>query len=257
MGDSYGKILAQLTSHFDDRSVARMKSILGWVAFAKRPLRKAELRSALAFSTGNRMASELPPQYVFDMCVPLVEERCDSTFAFIHVSVKEYVIHHSLLPTAWLMSGSFLQSSESNVVLNEATAVSEHGLATVTCLLSGFQVFVRSFSAQSRFLRVVHSLHAFHIYATEHWLEYLLSNASSVNAMNMNSEFFLLSQELSKVLQELAMTPRSGKDDRASPKLDSRLDNLQHHSGLYEVAKTLLLERRSRNLTTSNLGNGK
>ena len=75
--------------------------------------------------------------------------------------------------------------------------------------------------------------------------------------MNMNSEFFLLSQELSKVLKELAMTPGSGKDDRASPKLDSRLDNLQHHSGLYEVARALLLERRSRNLTMSNPDNGK
>ena len=76
-------------SHFDDRSVARMRLILGWIAFAKRPLRKVEFRSALAFSTGDTEASELAPQYVFNMCSPLVEERRDTTFAFIHVSVKE------------------------------------------------------------------------------------------------------------------------------------------------------------------------
>jgi hypothetical protein len=88
-GNSYGQILTQLKSHFDDRSVARMRSILGWIAFAKRPLRKAEFRSALAFSTGEPDASELAPPYVFDMCAPLIEERRDSTFAFIHISVKE------------------------------------------------------------------------------------------------------------------------------------------------------------------------
>lgn len=69
--------------------------------------------------------------------------------------------------------------------------------------------------------------------------------------------FFLLSQELSKVLKELGMTPGNTKDYRASPKLDSRLDNLQHDSVLYEVARALLLERRSRNLTMPNPDNGK
>ncbi|KAI0600377.1 hypothetical protein F4775DRAFT_61536 [Biscogniauxia sp. FL1348] len=231
LSEFYGQILMQLTSHFDDRSVARMRSILGWIAFAKRPLRKAELRSALAFSTGDLEASELPPQYIFGMCVPLVEERRDSTFAFIHVSVKD-----------------FLQSSESNVVLDEETALYDQGLATVTCLLSGFQVFARSFPQQSRFLRVVHSLHAFHIYATEYWLEHLLSNASSAKGMDMNSKFFLLSCELSKALKELAMAPANRKDEHASPKLDNRLHNLPYDSDLYEVARTLLLERQSKSL---------
>ncbi|KAH7236496.1 hypothetical protein BKA59DRAFT_460034 [Fusarium tricinctum] len=85
----YEKILTQITSHFDERSLERMKLIFGWIAFAKRPLRKAEFRSALAFSSGNPDTGELAPQYLFDKCSPLIEERCDSTFAFIHVSVKE------------------------------------------------------------------------------------------------------------------------------------------------------------------------
>ncbi|KAI1501805.1 hypothetical protein F5X99DRAFT_381098 [Biscogniauxia marginata] len=239
LSEFYGQILMQLTSHFDDRSVARMRSILGWIAFAKRPLRKVEFRSALAFSTGDQKASELPPQYVFGMCIPLVEERRDSTFAFIHVSVRD-----------------FLQSSESNVILNEETALSEQGLATVTCLLSGFRVFSRSFSKQSRFLRVVRSLHAFHTYATEYWLEYLLSNASSVKGMDMNSKLFLLSCELSKALKELTMAPGSGKDDHASLLLDNRLAYLQHGSELYEVARTLLFKRRSRYLEMPDPDNG-
>lgn len=86
---SYGQIITQLITHLDERSVARAKLILSWIAFAKRPLKKAEFRSALAFSDGNTAVSELPPPYIFDICTPLVEERNDSSFAFIHISVKE------------------------------------------------------------------------------------------------------------------------------------------------------------------------
>lgn len=84
-------------SGFDERSVVRMKTIFGWIAFAKRPLRKAEFRSALTFSSGDPKANELVPKYWFDKCTPLVEERPDSTFAFIHVSVREWVVYVSLL----------------------------------------------------------------------------------------------------------------------------------------------------------------
>jgi hypothetical protein len=90
----YGAILSRILSNFDDRSKSRVRSILGWIAFARRPLRKAELRSALfVASDGDDVhAHDLVPSYWFDMCTPLIEERNDSTFGFIHSSVKEYVV---------------------------------------------------------------------------------------------------------------------------------------------------------------------
>ena len=91
---SYGRIVTQLMTNFDERSARIMRSILGWIAFAKRPLRSAEFRSALAFRTGDSQADELVPQYLFDMCVPIVEKHRDSTFRFIHVSVREYVTNN-------------------------------------------------------------------------------------------------------------------------------------------------------------------
>lgn len=235
-----------------------MRLILGWIAFAKRPLRKSEFRSALAFSAGDRNISELPPQDVFNKCVPLVEERCDSTFAFIHVSVKEWVILCPLFPTVLLMPGSFLQSPESNVVLNEETALSEQGLAAATCLLSGYQVFVQTFQEHFRLRRVVSSLHAFHIYATQYWLEYLLSSASSANGMDVNSKFFSRSCELSKALKQPAITAPGREGDHASHMVDdNRLENLRHWRELWEVARSLLLERRSRHLAMPEPDNGK
>lgn len=86
---SYRKILTQILIHLDPRSVDRIKCILGWIAFAKRPLKKLEFLSAVTFSSGEPEVSHLAPQYVLDICSPLIEERHNTTLSFIHVSVKE------------------------------------------------------------------------------------------------------------------------------------------------------------------------
>lgn len=86
---SYERVLIQIIANFDNRSVDRMRTIFGWIAFAQRPLKRIEFRSALSFSTGDPLVNDPVPLYIFDMCAPLVEERLDSSLAFIHVSVKE------------------------------------------------------------------------------------------------------------------------------------------------------------------------
>jgi len=89
---SYGNMLTQILHNLDPRSVRRVTSILGWVAFARRPLRKIEFQSALLFGeeTSDHSDYEKPvPAYIINACKPLIEERQDSTFVFIHVSVKE------------------------------------------------------------------------------------------------------------------------------------------------------------------------
>lgn len=72
------------------RSVRRIKSVLSWIAFARRPLKKLELLSAIYFSSGDAEVDHLPPQYMLDICNPLVEERHDTSL-LIHDSVKEWV----------------------------------------------------------------------------------------------------------------------------------------------------------------------
>jgi hypothetical protein len=73
----------------DHRSEDRIRCVLGWIAFAKRPLRKAELMSAITFSSGDHEISDLVPEYIIDIVGTLIEERRDSTLSFIHNSVKE------------------------------------------------------------------------------------------------------------------------------------------------------------------------
>lgn len=48
-----------------------------------------EFLSAIAFSTGDVNVKHAAPQFMLDICAPLIEERPDSRLGFIHVSVKE------------------------------------------------------------------------------------------------------------------------------------------------------------------------
>lgn len=78
-----------MLSRFDARSADRIRCALSWIAYAKRPLKRQELLSALAFSSGDSDVTAPAPRYMLELCSPLVEERRDTTLSFIHVSVKE------------------------------------------------------------------------------------------------------------------------------------------------------------------------
>lgn len=63
--------------------------MFGWIAYARRPLKKIELQSAITFASGNPDEEDVVPGYVLGLCSQLVEERHDSTLVLIHGSVKE------------------------------------------------------------------------------------------------------------------------------------------------------------------------
>ena len=87
---SYHKLLSQILRHMNDQSQEIIRCIFGWIAFAKRPLKKHEFLSALSFTTGNHKISRLVPRYILeDQCSPLIEERRDGSLTFIHVSVRK------------------------------------------------------------------------------------------------------------------------------------------------------------------------
>ncbi|KAH8652845.1 hypothetical protein BGZ61DRAFT_500804 [Ilyonectria robusta] len=200
LSEFYGQILTQLISHFDKRSVTRLQSILGWIAFAKRPLRKAELRSALSCSAEAEDVNvqELSPNYLF------------------------------------------LQSPESNVFLDEFSAVHEQGLAIASCLLSGLQIFQLTYPEQTRFLRVLRGFHGLHVYASEYWVEYLLSVAASENGLDTGTRFFARSHELSMALNSLHSTEDQGLDRKV---LDDRFLHIESHPELWNATGVIASER--------------
>ncbi|KAI1124794.1 hypothetical protein F5Y10DRAFT_279912 [Nemania abortiva] len=221
LSDFYRKILTQVLVRLDPQSVDRISSIFSWIAFAKRPLKRIEFLSAISFSAGDSDVAHLAPTYILDVCGDLVEERRDNTLSFIHVSVKE-----------------FLQSSSSNLVIDEREAVAGHGIAVITCLLSGLNVFTKPYQNDNRYLRIIRGLHAFHIYSTEYWTEYLLSHVAST-ASQSPSILFNLAGQLAEKLHGL-QGPLTEMQDSVDPALqDKRLAFLQHPLLRKEVERAL------------------
>ncbi|KAL5382784.1 hypothetical protein DPSP01_006342 [Paraphaeosphaeria sporulosa] len=227
----YQTILAQMIKGLDARSVDRVKTILSWVSFAKRPLKKLELLSAVTVGQGNPEVDRLVPSYILDICGPLMEERRDSTFAFIHVSVKE-----------------FLLSAQGLISVSERTAIREHATATVTALLAGRRIFREDFDERLRLLQLVRGVHGLHVYATEFWIEYLLSDAALSNGPDVSSDLFALASRLAHELSagRIESLP---KELTAQPSdIDERLQLFQEYHPLYEQMKASLNSRSRKRL---------
>ncbi|KAH0531370.1 hypothetical protein TsFJ059_000210 [Trichoderma semiorbis] len=232
LGDFYRKILLQILTHLDIRSESRVKSILSWIAFAKRPLKRLELLSAITFSSREPEVANLVPEHILDICGPLIEERGDTTLTFIHVSVKE-----------------FLQTPSSSLTINQEESLQEHGVATVSCLLSGLRVFGKVYPEQARYLRVIKGLHGFHVYATEFWTEYLLSSVKFAREDPYNtSPLLFLACKLADTLNETSNLAIS--DDAKSPPngLNDRTSFLRQHPILYKHVEAALKGRSLKRL---------
>ncbi|EEU35842.1 uncharacterized protein NECHADRAFT_20921, partial [Fusarium vanettenii 77-13-4] len=218
---SYRKMLTQILVQLDARSVDRVRCILGWVAFAKRPLQKLEFLSAITFSPGDPKVDVLAPQYILDI-------------------------------SYWTR---FLQSSSSNIVIHKQQALHEHGVATVTCLLSGFRVFGSKLSEQERFLRVGKGLHGFHVYATEYWSEYLLSHVATTDGLATDSPapLTILACQLAEAV-EVSGLGSVAEHDMGTSQPDERLQNLRQYPTLYNCVGRALKARSLKNLEARLLG---
>ncbi|KAJ4127046.1 hypothetical protein NW768_008667 [Fusarium equiseti] len=227
----YQRILTQILVQLDSRSVDRIRCVLGWVAFAKRPLKKVELLSAITFSSGDPQVSRLVPQYILDICGTLIEESRDTTVTFIHNSVKE-----------------FLQTASTKVVITRDQAIQEHGVASMACLLSGLESFRLKDLGQNQILLVAKGLYGFLVYATEFWTEYLLCyEPSQESRLESSPEPFLrLAGQLANELERLDPT---NLDKSASGDLvDKRLAKLQKYGVLWKHVECALNARSPKSL---------
>jgi len=136
----------------------------------------------------------------------------------------------------------FLQSSS---IINELLAPREHGIAVITCLLSGLQVFNGDFNSQTRLTRLIKGVHGLHVYATEFWTEYLLSEVAATGKPDISSQFFSMALLLANRLDEAAVTIASTGCIGASDNRDDRLQLLLEHKVLYKHIKAAM-ESRSR-----------
>ncbi|KAI0421831.1 hypothetical protein F5X98DRAFT_389104 [Xylaria grammica] len=218
LAEFYERVLTQMIAKFDARSVDRLRTIFGWIAFGQRPLRRAEFRSALSYCAGITPVQTLAPSHLFDMCAPLVEEH------------------------------SYLETAESVVRINRDRAYLEHAVATTTCLLSGLDVFNPGYSSHDCSMRVLKGLHGFHVFTYEHWIDCVLR---ALSQKEPGEHMLQLRSNLSEVSQRVAAFKDSisPKDESISLALEPRLELLRPFSPLYEIAKEALLTRNQKKLS--------
>lgn len=236
---SFGQLLSQILAGLDERSVQRLSSVLSWIAFAKRPLRSPELLSALAFDAEDEQVNEPAPAYILDMCQPLIQKQIDSSYSFLHVSVREYVPDTCYYCTYdLLILDSFLQISVLSITANES--LMRQGLAAVRCLLASQTIFASSYSEGDRALRVLRGVYGFQMYAVQFWIDYILELLELDEDILFKSEFFSLSCRLAEQFGPIG--PNEITMENGLP--NSRLISLrQKHYPLYNAIQTGLMEK--------------
>ncbi|KAI8630510.1 hypothetical protein F5Y19DRAFT_48326 [Xylariaceae sp. FL1651] len=231
ISEFYGQILSQILAHLDARSVDRVKCMFRWIAFAKRPLRRFEFLSAMAFSSGDHSITTIAPRYILDVCNALVEEWKDTTLSFIHNSVQEY-----------------LQSPASPLPIIEIQAVEEQGIAMITCLLSGLQTFTQPPYARARNVQVAKGLHALHIYSTEYWVDCLCRYVELAKLRCSTSPLLELANHLSQRLDSLITPTHEGGTNTKTATLDPRLETLGAYPMIQKQARISMYTRSTKHL---------
>ncbi|KAL8366864.1 hypothetical protein RB595_005026 [Gaeumannomyces hyphopodioides] len=218
----YQQILTRILNRLDAQSVDRIRCVLGWIAFAKRPLKLLELLSAVSFSAMGAAVDHLAPRYLLDECAPFVVERGDTTLAFIHASIKE-----------------FLEGPALGLTVRGQDVVLEHCRAATSCLISGMHVFSKEYQESVRNIRVVKGIHGFHLYATEHWLDDLLSIGTTPEPA-VSRTLQLVHQLVLRLDETYGISAPSEAAQSRLVTVDKRLVALQQYPKLYHCALSAL-----------------
>ncbi|KAK3687800.1 hypothetical protein B0T22DRAFT_489623 [Podospora appendiculata] len=195
LSDFYKRVLNQVTNGFEEPSIKKLKLILGWVAFAKRPLRAYELRSALAFSSGKKSVQDAPPESALHECKPLIQRSQDSTYSFIHISVADY-----------------LKGSESGFFLELETAKRQQTLACITCLVSISSIFEPGFTPEDRAQRIARGLYGFLPYVMDSWI----SNLAGLKGESQEREAARATEAIVGLTYELLYTTSSVEESTST-----------------------------------------
>lgn len=157
------------------------------------------------------------------------------------------------LPLTYL---SFLQMPDSPLKLNENVISQGHGLASVRCLLATRKLFAPSYTEHDRIIKIVRGIHAFSIYATEFWLDYLLSllSISDTTPGPITSEFIQLSCQLAAILgYKETEVPKASASSLRDP-AESLLDLIKiHNPSLFLMSRAIFESRQRTSLDPSDI----
>ena len=91
LSELYGQILAFLCHQKGNKVVNRVKKILGWLVYAKRPLKKHEVLHGVALTAESPNLSkwDILDDSAIDKYKPLIEQLPDGSIGLIHFTTEE------------------------------------------------------------------------------------------------------------------------------------------------------------------------
>jgi WD40 repeat protein len=205
----YTHILSQVCDKRDPRNYERVTRMLMWICYSRRPLRKFELLPGLAFTSDTTILNSrsLPNARIMDLCKPLIEERPDGCVTFVHFSVQE-----------------FLMSSETSSMISSIDAHRNILLAATATMMSGFELIAPNATEEDILVQTGSGIFGLIPYATEHWIEHLLSYASAGGPLEPDH---LVPSRLSNFQtrhDQLACSTQKRSNESASVEIASMID---------------------------------
>jgi len=126
------------------------------------------------------------------------------------------------------------------LTIRETESLQQQGTAAIACLLSGLNTFKDDGLNDQRNIEVVTGLHGFHLYAAEHWIEYLLTNPRNSANDSATSSLFILANQFAEKLDKLNKNMSTDDYEQRSSTLDSRFALLQQYPILQSQVKIAL-----------------
>jgi hypothetical protein len=101
--DRYKFILDRIQKQTDEQQRIRARHILGWLAFACRPLKVWEVCSGIVFHNedGNLDDESKLGKGILDICKPLIEERDGEIVTLVHFSARELVTPSTFISSSF------------------------------------------------------------------------------------------------------------------------------------------------------------
>ncbi|KAK4194211.1 hypothetical protein QBC40DRAFT_291183 [Triangularia verruculosa] len=161
LSDLYDKILTSIAEQKGKRVADRILRILGWLVYAKRPLKAHEILHGVALTVESPVLGtwDMLDDSAVERCKPLIELLPDGSIGLIHFTTEEYLRKR-------------LQLDPTNgQVLNRSIA-----LSCLLALCNGLDLLDPTIPEEHRLHSVVSGSNAFLLYAVDFWLEHLLAN---------------------------------------------------------------------------------
>ncbi|KAK5056694.1 hypothetical protein LTR84_012226 [Exophiala bonariae] len=175
----YASILERL-NHYTSEQLRKVNSILGWIAFAFRPLKTFEVCDALVFEDDDSTLDSTTKllKSVLDTSKPLIEEKDDQTVVLVHFSAREYLLSKR--------SGPYLPAWSTNARI---TASSLRYLSTCA-------VFLANHDGHDAKFQVLKGFHDLFPYVHEFWIQHCFAVTSRPPTSITDKQLFLALHQL-------------------------------------------------------------